>query len=109
MEGISTNSLKDNFTVNPCNFVTHQKYECRISSAKLSHTYVMLLKITKGIALLQSPLMSVSPMDIGKFQYYVAKGGMGIMSAGSFLLLFKMSTITTYHADKLMFILNNTQ
>ncbi|KAJ6662613.1 hypothetical protein lerEdw1_011750 [Lerista edwardsae] len=66
LEGISTNSLKDNFTVTPCNPVTRQKYECRISSAKLNHTYVMLLKITEGAALLQSPLMSVSPMDIVK-------------------------------------------
>ncbi|XP_053106518.1 leptin receptor isoform X2 [Hemicordylus capensis] len=66
LEGTSTNSLKDNFTVTPCNAVNHQKYECQIPSAKLNHTYVMLLKITNGISLLQSPLMAVRPIDIVK-------------------------------------------
>ncbi|XP_062834285.1 leptin receptor isoform X2 [Anolis carolinensis] len=66
LEATSTHSLKDNFTVTHCNSIRDQKYACQISSVKLNHTYIMWLKITNGIALLQSPLMSVKPIDIVK-------------------------------------------
>uniref|UniRef100_A0A803TVY8 Leptin receptor n=1 Tax=Anolis carolinensis TaxID=28377 RepID=A0A803TVY8_ANOCA len=69
LEATSTHSLKDNFTVTHCNSIRDQKYACQISSVKLNHTYIMWLKITNGIALLQSPLMSVKPIDIGKIHF----------------------------------------
>ncbi|XP_042317110.1 leptin receptor [Sceloporus undulatus] len=66
LEATSTRSLKDNFTATHCNAVKDQRYICRISSAKPDQIYIMWLKITDGIALLQSPLMSVKPIDIVK-------------------------------------------
>ncbi|XP_061489334.1 leptin receptor [Rhineura floridana] len=66
LESTSTNSLKDNVTVIHCNAVKDQRYECQITSAKLNHIYIMWLKITNGIILLRSPLMSVKPIDIVK-------------------------------------------
>ncbi|KAG8132510.1 hypothetical protein E2320_010361 [Naja naja] len=66
LESASTNLLKENSTVTHCNTLKAQKYECQISSIKLNHTYIMWLKITNGTILLQSPLMSVKPIDIVK-------------------------------------------
>ncbi|XP_054836521.1 leptin receptor [Eublepharis macularius] len=66
LEGNSTNSLKNNFTVTHCIAIKHPKYACQIPSMKLNHTYVMWLKISQGMALLRSPLMSVVPLDIVK-------------------------------------------
>ncbi|XP_026521499.1 leptin receptor [Notechis scutatus] len=66
LESASTNLLKENSTVTHCNTLKAQKYECQISSIKLNHIYIMWLKITNGTILLQSPLMSVKPIDIVK-------------------------------------------
>ncbi|XP_077189555.1 leptin receptor isoform X2 [Paroedura picta] len=66
LESNSTNSLKNNFTVVQCTAVKHQKYQCQIPSVRLNHTYIMWLKITHGMALLQSPLMSLMPVDMVK-------------------------------------------
>ncbi|KAM3841770.1 leptin receptor [Vipera latastei] len=66
LENSSTNSLKENSTVTHCNTLKARKYECQISSVKLNHIYIMWLKITNGNILLQSPLMSVKPIDVVK-------------------------------------------
>uniref|UniRef100_A0A8D0HBY0 Leptin receptor n=1 Tax=Sphenodon punctatus TaxID=8508 RepID=A0A8D0HBY0_SPHPU len=66
LENTSTSSLKDTFMVTQCNDLEPEKYECHIPSVKLNSTYLMWLKITNGTVLLQSPLMSVKPINIVK-------------------------------------------
>uniref|UniRef100_A0A452HMA8 Fibronectin type-III domain-containing protein n=1 Tax=Gopherus agassizii TaxID=38772 RepID=A0A452HMA8_9SAUR len=66
LEDISTGSLKGNFMVTPCNGNGSDKYECHIPSLKLNYTYITWLNIINGVTLLQSPLMSVRPINIVK-------------------------------------------
>ncbi|XP_072853859.2 leptin receptor isoform X1 [Pogona vitticeps] len=66
LEGTSASSLKDNSTITQCNAVKDHQYACQIPSTKLNHIYIMWLEITNSTVLLQSPLMSVKPIDIVK-------------------------------------------
>ncbi|XP_034635719.1 leptin receptor isoform X2 [Trachemys scripta elegans] len=66
LEDMSTGSLKGNFMVTPCNSNGSDKYECHIPSLKLNYTYITWLNIINGVTLLQSPLMSVRPINIVK-------------------------------------------
>ncbi|XP_074953443.1 leptin receptor isoform X2 [Phalacrocorax aristotelis] len=63
---ISTSSLKGTVMVSQCDCSEYDKCECCVSSLRLNYTYVMWLKITIGVTLLWSPLMSVKPVDIVK-------------------------------------------
>nr|XP_006125089.1 leptin receptor isoform X1 [Pelodiscus sinensis] len=66
LEDMSTGSLKDNFMITQCDCTGYDKYECRIPSLKLNYTYIMWLNIIHGATFLQSPLMSVKPINIVK-------------------------------------------
>ncbi|EMP32370.1 Leptin receptor [Chelonia mydas] len=81
LEDMSTDSLKGNFMVTPCDCNGSDKYECHISSLKLNYTYITWLNIINGVTLLQSPLMSVRPINIaagaGKLEAVVVGRGSG--------------------------------
>lgn len=66
LEDIPTSSLKGNYMVSHCACKEHDKYECHVPSLKLSYTYILWLKITNGATTLQSPLLLVTPINIGK-------------------------------------------
>ncbi|XP_009944658.1 PREDICTED: leptin receptor [Leptosomus discolor] len=63
---VSTRSLKGTVMVAQCDCSESDKCECCVPSLRLSHTYIMWLKMMMGVTPLWSPLMSVKPIDIVK-------------------------------------------
>ncbi|XP_064416190.1 leptin receptor [Latimeria chalumnae] len=52
--------------VNQQSCLGHDNFECIIPSVKLNYTYFMWMEITTNAGMLQSPLMSIMPIDIVK-------------------------------------------
>ncbi|NXS51646.1 LEPR protein, partial [Brachypteracias leptosomus] len=63
---VSTSSLKGPVLAAECDCGDSDKCECSVPSLRLSHTYLMWLKVTSGVTPLWSPLMAVKPIDIVK-------------------------------------------
>uniref|UniRef100_A0A8C8SH82 Leptin receptor n=1 Tax=Pelusios castaneus TaxID=367368 RepID=A0A8C8SH82_9SAUR len=66
LEDMTTDSLKGKFMVTHCNCNGYVKCECHIPSLKLNYTYVMWLNFINGATFLQSPLMSLKPINVVK-------------------------------------------
>lgn len=67
---VSTSSLKGTVMVAQCDCSEYDKCECCVPSLRLNNTYIMWLKMMIGVTPLWSPLMSVKPIDIGKYDLY---------------------------------------